>query len=267
MLSEATVNCDFSGHDVLTKPRACDHAAHLYTDADSLLSAAEQYVSAGLDRGDAALVIVTRSHMDGLMHRLSRSGRDCNALRASGQLVTLDAPECLSRLMNGRELRYDVFQSFSTELIEEAQRSFGGLCAFGEMVNLLWHQGNVRAANTLEQWWNALIGQYGFTVLCSYQLNSLDDEVQDELESICRTHSHLIPTLEPNRFDRAVEAALREIMPNGQVEDLQRDLANQCRRGTSMPASQAALFALNDILPSLAQDVRMLARDYYYRGG
>jgi hypothetical protein len=93
----------------------------------------------------------------------------------------------------------------------------------------------------------------------------LDDRVQDGLETICQTHSHLIPTLDNARFDRAVETALHEMIPNGQVADLQRDLANQCRRGTSMPATQAALFALNDILPSLAQDVRMRARDHFSR--
>jgi hypothetical protein len=167
--------------------------------------------------------------------------------------------------MDGSEPRYDVFQSFCIDVIEKAQRNFGGLCAYGEMVNILWHQDNFAAAHTLEQWWNGLIGQCGFALLCGYQLNSLDDRVQDGLETICQTHSHLIPALDNDRFDRAVEAALREMIPNGQVADLQRDLAKQCRRATSMPDAQAVLFALNDILPSLAQDVRMVARDYFYR--
>ena len=256
---------DFLGDDVLTKPRARDHTAHLYTDSESLLSALEQFVSAALDRGDAAVAIATQAHIDGLLGRLDRDNRDCRALRDRGQLVCINAEECLASIMDGCEPRHDVFQSVMTDMIEKAQRGFGRLCAYGELVNILWHQSNREAAHALEVWWNSLIGHYGFTLLCGYRMSSLDEGAQDSLETICRTHSHLIPALDSERFDRAVEAALQETIPNGQIAALRKDLASQFRRSTRMPSAQAALFALNDILPSLAKDVRMLARGYYSR--
>src|SRR5678815_1524358 len=153
MVPAVNVSCDFSGHDVLTRPRACDHTAHLYTDSESLLSALEQYVSAGLDRGDAAVIIATRSHIEGLLKRLDADGRDCSGLAESGQLVTLDAEQCLKKIMNGNVPQYEAFQSLATDIIETARRNFGGLCAYGELVNILWHQHNYSAAHTLEGWW------------------------------------------------------------------------------------------------------------------
>src|SRR5581483_10824282 len=83
--------------------------------------------------------------------------------------------------------------------------------AFGEMVALLWAQGNTEAAIRLEQLWNQLAEKHSFHLHCAYPL-SLFPHASDTkgMERICVEHSQVTPG---ERFTQlpAEDARLRTI--------------------------------------------------------
>jgi hypothetical protein len=255
----------WSREDVLMRPRQRDHAAHLYIDSESLCQAVELYVVGALGQNEAAIVIATEGHLEGIQDRLDRAGYSCKALRESGQLVCVDAEARLNEIMQDREPSHEHFQAIVRKAIEQAQRRFVGVRTYGELVNLLWHQKNTQAAHQLEQWWNSLQQEYDFTLLCGYRMSIFDEGAQAGLASICQTHSHIIPVVDDERLEHAVNAALREVLPHADVEGLREGLAEHFQRSARMPQAQATMFALHDLMPSLAQDVRIRAQDHYHR--
>ena len=87
---------------------------------------------------------------------------------------------------------------------------------FGEMVDLLCHDGRPEVADELERLWNALAQTRRFSLLCGYRLDIFDPQTQSEsMPDICREHSHVLPARNYPRFARAVDSALREVLgPN-----------------------------------------------------
>jgi hypothetical protein len=62
---------------------------------------------------------------------------------------------------------------------------------YGEMVALLWQQGNEKGTLLLEELWNNLGRLRPFSLLCGYPKNAFRS-VEDAncLVSICNAHSH-----------------------------------------------------------------------------
>jgi PAS domain S-box-containing protein len=66
--------------------------------------------------------------------------------------------------------------------------------AFGEMVALLWADGNREGAIQLEELWNKLGRQYRFALFCAYPMNGFGNEADaTPLDGICSCHSRVIP--------------------------------------------------------------------------
>jgi signal transduction histidine kinase len=67
--------------------------------------------------------------------------------------------------------------------------------AYGEMVDLLWREGNSRAAIRLEELWNDAANDHAFALLCAYVMGNFYKEGDTaRFMEVCRTHSHVIPT-------------------------------------------------------------------------
>src|SRR5262249_14622445 len=68
------------------------------------------------------------------------------------------------------------------------------LAAFGEMVSLLWADGNSQAALRLEQLWNDLARAHSFSLRCAYPITGFDrDEHAESFLKICAAHGGVIP--------------------------------------------------------------------------
>ena len=63
---------------------------------------------------------------------------------------------------------------------------------YGEMVAVLWAEGNVLAAIQLERLWNKLASQQDFTLLCGYPASaSQGPEMDFAFEDVCACHSQI----------------------------------------------------------------------------
>ena len=66
--------------------------------------------------------------------------------------------------------------------------------AFGEMVALLWAEGNYAGAIRLEELWNELQKSHSFSLFCAYPMHSFGGEVYEaEFTEICKQHARVIP--------------------------------------------------------------------------
>jgi PAS domain S-box-containing protein len=175
------------------------HVVQFYADDTFLLDALSRFIGTALGGGDAAIVIATKEHRDGLAQRLKERGLDLNKAHAHGRYVTLDAAETLTRFMVNGEPDEIRFTELVGGLLAAAKTSVAGetrrVAAFGEMVALLWAAGNPRAAIRLEQLWNDLAKQHSFALRCAYPMGAFDKaEHAETFLQICGEHFGVIPS-------------------------------------------------------------------------
>jgi hypothetical protein len=66
--------------------------------------------------------------------------------------------------------------------------------AYGEMVDVLWQEGNSKGALRLENLWNQLASTYDFKLLCGYAAGHFNEETRSaQYRAVCEQHSHIIP--------------------------------------------------------------------------
>jgi len=142
------------------------HSVHFSDDADDLLPPLVGYVEAGLLDDGGVIVVATPTHRQLLNERL---GKDhLYEARASGRYVELDAAETLRRIMRSGYPDPDLFHMVVGAPILRSVAKYGCLRAYGEMVGLLWVDGNAAAALRIEDLWNDLQQRVAFPLLCSY---------------------------------------------------------------------------------------------------
>jgi hypothetical protein len=130
------------------------HVVQFYGDDGFLLDELSRFIGTALGAGEAALVIATKEHRDGLVRKLKMWGLDTNWAVAQGRYVALDAAETLSKFMRDGWPDAARFAEVVGGLIEKVRAASGSearrVAAFGEMVALLWMEGKAEAAIRLE---------------------------------------------------------------------------------------------------------------------
>ncbi|MFZ0884362.1 MAG: MEDS domain-containing protein, partial [Candidatus Acidiferrales bacterium] len=74
------------------------HTVQFYSEDEVLLDEVSRFIGTALGAGDAAIVIATPAHREGLAQRLSQRGLDISRLASEGRFVALDAAETLSKI-------------------------------------------------------------------------------------------------------------------------------------------------------------------------
>jgi PAS domain S-box-containing protein len=181
-------------HDL--DPRA--HVVHFYAEDASFLDALSRSLGTALGAGDAAIVIATKAHREGLAQRLKARGLDTAIALKQGRYVPLDAAETLSKFMTDGWPDPTRFADLIGGVITRARAAAEGehprVAAFGEMVALLWGEGKPEAALRLEQLWNGLGKTHSFSLRCAYPLKGFSRQEHGEpLLKICAEHHAVIP--------------------------------------------------------------------------
>lgn len=249
--------------DLLKHPVQGDHVVQTYPDPAFLAEALAEYAGAGLEGGEAIVIIATAAHWEPVAARLEAAGHGVRQALARGQLNVLDAEQTLARVVHADGPDWKAFQDTLAPVIGKARLRYSGVRACGDMVDLLLQQGNTEAAVRLEGYWNDLSRALGFTVLCAYHLDALDpDNYSGRLQSLCACHTHLIPARDYWRFNRAVREASKEVLDQP-LAQMALSLAARHRPATQMPLGQVALFWLRNNMPGTASRVLSLARLRY----
>jgi signal transduction histidine kinase len=178
--------------------RPFPHAVQFYGEDTYLLDELSRFIGAALVAGEAAVVIATKAHRDGLSQRLKSRGFDPAKSAKLGRYIALDAAETLARFMvNGLPdvaLLTEILGGVLLRAQAAAETKNSRIAAFGEMVALLWGEGNFEAAIQLERFWNDLARAYPLALRCAYPMSGFDREQHgDAFLKICAEHSHVLP--------------------------------------------------------------------------
>ena len=179
--------------------RVSGHSVQFYENEAFLVDGLSPFIGSAIVSGDSAIVIATRCIRDSLSASLQKQGLDIQLASRQGRFLSLDASESLARFMVGGEPDPALFREVIGTLIDQASTRADGrksrVAVFGEMVALLWAEGNRSAALALEKLWNDLAKTHAFHLHCAYPMH-LFSQTQDshELTSICSEHSPVVPT-------------------------------------------------------------------------
>src|ERR1700694_1878236 len=176
----------------------CLHDVQLYSDDAYLLDSLTTFVGREIVKGNSAIVIATKEHRDGLAERLARQYPDLCLAVEQGRYIPLDAADTLSKFMVNGTPDPAVFSGLSVALVAGAAAAVRGehsrVAAYGEMVSLLWAEGEYEAVVRLEQLWNDLGKTHSFALRCGYPLKGFDRKDHSDLFlKICAEHSAVIP--------------------------------------------------------------------------
>ncbi len=248
---------------LLRTPHPRDHVVQLYTDEQFLGRAVAHFLGAGLRDGGAAVIIGTPAHVRVISDRLDTAGVEIPKAVRRGQLVIADAEQCLARFMRDGLPERAAFLATVLPILETIRAAgYLNIRLFGEMVNLLWDH-NLEATVQLEEMWNEVLADQGVSLLCAYRIDPFDVRAhRGVLHQISRCHSHLVPVDDYDRLDRAVERALGDTFGQDAPE-LRQLIATRYPVATSMPASEAALFAVRKLSPSIADTLLERTRHHY----
>jgi hypothetical protein len=252
--------------DFLKAPRDGGHAVQVYAELDELAESVAAYLATGFAAGEPAVVIATADHQDTFNFFLAGAGWDAEVLSEAGLLLTLDAGETLELLFVDGELSATAFERVVGGVIDRIAERFPErrIRAFGEMVDLLTTRGEPDAAAALEGLWNTLAKTRRFSLLCGYRLDVFDRASQQMLPAVCSAHTHVRPAYDMARLDRAVHAALDEVLGaanSRMLQDIVRDDAEQ----HSAPVSEQMLMWVSRRMPRHAERVLASAREKYDR--
>ncbi|WP_281368953.1 MEDS domain-containing protein [Nocardioides ungokensis] len=169
------------------------HAVSFHDRDEDAVRVLASYVDDGLKLREPVLVVATADHLLALDGALADLGRDAEAMRSEGRLTTLDAAETLAGFMVSGVPDFQSFRAQILGVLDEVQQGSPRVRIFGEMVALLWDEGNVAAALTLEEWWNGLAAEREFTLLCAYPHSVLDPASLTTVGQVCDLHSDVLP--------------------------------------------------------------------------
>ena len=180
-------------------PRSKGHSVQFYEEDSYLLEGLGRFIGAAILAGDAALIITTESHRDGLLTLLGSRGLDLKLAMSEGRFLTFDAAEMLTKFMVDGTPDAALFAEVTGNLIARLASTESGetrrVAVFGEMVALLWADGQLEAAVQLERLWNQLGRTHSFQLHCAYPLNQFSkEEDRKKILEICAEHSHVVPT-------------------------------------------------------------------------
>lgn len=176
------------------------HEVLFYSDDEVLLNSLTDFVAAALKGGNAAIVLATKSHRDGLFQRLKAERVDAEGAIRQGTYISMDAADTLSTiLVDGMPDPARFFAGLG-RLIEAAARATKTerpqVAVFGEAVALLQAEGKADAAIRFEQLGNELARTHEVRILCAYPLSSFrGEENQHVFQSICAEHSAALSQL------------------------------------------------------------------------
>jgi signal transduction histidine kinase/CheY-like chemotaxis protein len=170
------------------------HAVQFYEHEAYLLDSVTDYIGSALAAESAGILIATLPHRDGVAQRLSARGLDVVGAGAQGRYVALDAGETLARFMVDGWPDPARFDDTVGSLISKTRERAPQVHAFGEMVALLWAEGNREAAIRLEELWNELSTRLPFSLLCAYPIEVFHDTSHAKpFSDMTATHTQVIP--------------------------------------------------------------------------
>jgi hypothetical protein len=183
------------------------HAVQFYENDRFLIDLLSRFVGASLVAGDSAVVVATPRHREALAERLRGVGFNLMVPRNQKRYISFDVADTLAKFMRDDMPDPVLFSETIGPVIEDARDAArtgrGRVAVFGEMVALLWAEGNIEAALHLEELWNRIAEVYSFSLCCAYPMSGFAGNPHAApFLKICAQHTHVFPAERPLQSTR-----------------------------------------------------------------
>jgi signal transduction histidine kinase len=181
---------------------ASGHAVQFYERESYLLESVSNYIGSALSVASAGILIATPQHRDGVAERLTARGLDVGVAAADGRYIALDARATLDSFMVDGWPDQARFDDTIGTLIAKMRGRAPRVHAFGEMVTLLWAEGNSEAAIRLEELWDELGTRHTFSLLCAYPIEAFRDTAHVKaFGDMTALHTNVVPAESYTQLD------------------------------------------------------------------
>lgn len=252
-----------SWRKLLADPGDDGHIVQLYQDDDFYTEAISHFAVEGVARGESIILVATQPHWQLIAARLRSKGVDSEVLFRRGQLTLLDADTTLPIFMDGNLPDGDIFKPLARQTIAKARAGgkFPRVRWWGEMVNVLYVEGNTPGSNRLEQFFDEVAHEEQVAIFCSFLMDKFDPKIYEEaFGHVCSTHSHVIPANDYVQHRLTVNRAVTDII--GDIRGpLLQSLVSWKNAPAFMPSSQALLLWLKEQMPEQFPRVLERARE------
>jgi hypothetical protein len=170
----------------------CDHLVQIYENEIHFLNTLEGFAGSGILSGDSVVIIAKQFHLDQLQERLLKHDFDIEHLIKNDLYIPLDANKMLDKFMVNNWPDEKLFSDLIHDILKRARKNDTKVRAFGEMVAILWEQGNNGATVRLENLWHNLHSRDNFSIYCAYPKSGFTRSYMDSFSEICKAHSKII---------------------------------------------------------------------------
>ena len=179
-----------------TRAGMSGHAVKFYKTEAHLTETVADFLADGVRVGQPLVVIAIESHRKAFAESLRARGLDMEEILSDREVSWLDARAALELFMEGRHPNRELFMATVGSVFERVlkKRYYLVVRGYGEMVDLLWKDGNADGAILVETLWNELAATYSYSLLCAYSIdNFLHEGGAASLQRVCEHHSHALP--------------------------------------------------------------------------
>jgi hypothetical protein len=173
------------------------HGVQFYKDEHSLAATVAGFLAEGLLIGEPGVIVATPAHTKSILLELRQRDVDTHELRRTHELQLFDARKMMSAFMVKGMPDPLLFRSNVGDVFERlcAGRNPCPIRAYGEMVDLLWRDGNEDGAMRLEILWNQLASTYEFSLLCGYAVGNFYKQPRSRMQDVRDQHTHEVAAL------------------------------------------------------------------------
>lgn len=173
------------------------HTVQFYENDAFLDDRASRFIASGLWARTPVVVVATPQSIDRLTSRLEALEVEVACERGNGRLHFIDAEETLESIMHRgvpERARFNRIVCETLDLLVDGDRSKPFL-VYGEMVDILCREYDVRRALEVERFWNDLSSTYSFAALCAYSMEhfpTTEDPHATHFAGVCGVHTHVL---------------------------------------------------------------------------
>ena len=238
------------------------HAVQFYEDETFLADTVADFLAGGLAVGQPFIVVATEPHRKAIAHRLKSKGFDIDRPGATGTHTLLDARALLATFMAGSKPDAKRFRAALGSAIDRSLHGSTHATArvYGEMVNVLWADGNPDGAIRLEELWNELANTHGFSLMCAYAMGNFSQEAHAaQFQEICRQHTRVVPTERYTQGDdaaRAIEISALQQRARALETEIENRRELEHRLLLALSDAKAANLAKSQFLAVMSHELR-----------
>jgi hypothetical protein len=246
------------------------HCVQFYgSETAALVRDVAAFIAGGIERGNSAVIVATPDRRDALFAALSETC-DASVAIETGALAMIDAAQAMDRfLVRGYPDSQRFDDSIGEEISNASKRNRGGrVCAFGEMVGMLWQDAQYPAAIRLEQLWNGLRRRVPLTLCCAYPIDVFGSGFESSaVDALLRAHARLLSTQPGGSLESAVTRAIGDVLGlSREAFDPGVNRSKGCGAWAVLPPGEAMILWLRSAHPQRADEVLARAQTYYRAG-